>query len=198
MSGTGKDAFLQELWVGTVLHHLDIVVGLNHQMVRLADILLHLVRHATRIRHQTEIGTCSLDEVAHIVGTIVRHAKGCHREVAQLQRHALLHYHRLFGSHLLHHAVVAVDAVVHLPRCIDGHLVVVTEGSHRLDVVSMIVSDQHMPHAGETDAIVATGFLQTSQPYPYVDEQGVCRGCQQIAVTAASTTKRDKFQHDSL
>jgi hypothetical protein len=34
----------------------------------------------------------------------------------------------------------------------------------------MVVGDEHMLHAGKTDAIVATGFLQASQPYPYIDE----------------------------
>ena len=60
----------------------------------------------------------------------------------------------------------------------------------------MIVRNEHMTHAGQADAIVATVFLQASQPYSYIYEQCVGLGGQQVAVSTASTAKRDKLQHD--
>jgi hypothetical protein len=59
---------------------------------------------------------------------------------------------------------------MHFTGSIDRYLIVVTESSHRLDMVSVIVGHEHMLHAGKTDAIVATGFLEASQPYSDIDK----------------------------
>ena len=170
MTRTREDAVFEELRIRTALHHFDVVVGLNDQMTRLTDILLHLVGNTTRIGHQTEVRTLSLNEVAHIVETIVRYGKRRHREVAQLQRFSLFYQAYQVCCHLLHHTVVAVDAVVHLAGGIDGNLIVVAEGAYRFDVVGMVVRDEYMLHAGKADTIVTTGFLQASQPDTYINE----------------------------
>ena len=51
MTRTREDAVFEELRIRTALHHFDVVVGLNDQMTRLTDILLHLVGNTTRIGH---------------------------------------------------------------------------------------------------------------------------------------------------
>jgi hypothetical protein len=42
------------------------------------------------------------------------------------------------------HAVVAVDTLVNLSRGVDGEVILVADASHRLDVVGVVVGNEHM------------------------------------------------------
>ena len=165
------------------------MVGLDDQMAGPLDVALHVVCDLTGIGDETEIGASGLDEVAGIVAAVVRYVEGSYQKVAQLVALSFLNGTGHVGCYFLGNAVVAVDAGVNLGSSIDRTLVVVAEGAYGLDMVSMVVGDEHVVYLTEVDPILATGFLQPAQPYPKVYEQGVVRRLKQVTVSTASTTK---------
>jgi hypothetical protein len=78
---------------------------------------------------------------------------------------------------------------------IDGDLVVITEGTHRLDMVCVVVGDEHMMNLRKIESVGTEIFLQAAQTDSKVYQQGIVWSGQQVAVTTASTTERDEFHH---
>ena len=193
VSRAGEDAVLKELRIGSLLHHLDVVVGLDDEVAGSADELFHLVRHVPCIGDDADVGACGFDEVAYVVAAVVRHAEGRHAELANLQRLPLLQQPRHVGRQLLGDAVVAVDAPVHLAGGIDGHVVVCTERADALNVVGMVVGDEDVVHLLQADTVLATVLLEAPESYTYIDKQRIS-GCRQvIAISTAATAKGDKL-----
>ena len=193
VSRAGEDAVLEELWIGSLLHHLDVVVGLDDEVACSADELFHLVRHVPCIGDDADVGACGFDEVAYVVAAVVRHTEGRHAELANLQRLPLLQQPRHVGRQLLGDAVVVVDALVHLAGGIDGHVVVCTERADALDVVGMVVGDEDVVHLLQADTVLATVLLEAPESYTYINKQRIS-GCRQvIAISTAATAKGDKL-----
>ena len=149
------------------------MVGLYHQVVGTADICGHLVGHASHVGHQTEVGVSGLNEIAHVVAAVVGHGEGGHGKLAQLLGNARLDIAAQRGVNLARHAVVAVDAAVHGLRGIDGHLQLVTHAAHALDVVGMVVGDEHVAHLRQTQSVVAHMLLQRADAHACVYDQRV-------------------------
>jgi hypothetical protein len=74
-------------------------------------------------------------------------------------------------------------------------MIVVTERSHRLDMVCMVMRNQDMVHRREVDAIFLCMLLERSYSYSYIYQQAVGCSAEIITITAATAPKRYKFQH---
>ena len=129
------------------------MVSLDDKVSRLRDEALHLVSNGSNVSHQTKVSATGFDEESDIVAAVVGYTKRCDGEVAHLESDAFLYKARQVGSHFLRDAVVLVDADVYLSRGIDGHLIVMAERANGLDMVCMVVSDEHMMYLRKTDAV---------------------------------------------
>ena len=96
-----QDSLLQILRIFSRLKHLHAIVRFQHQIVRLADELLNLLRDMSHIRNQTECDALVLHEIAHIIRTVVRHPKRSNPELAHLERHTFLYDVRMIGHDFL-------------------------------------------------------------------------------------------------
>jgi hypothetical protein len=70
-----------------------------------------------------------------------------------------------------------------------------TERSYRLDMIRMIVRNEHVLNRTETNAVVPGMLLQRSYSDSNIYQQSVCCGSEIIAITAATASKRYKSQH---
>ena len=181
--------------IRSVSQHLHIVIGLNHQIVGVRDGLLDVVGDAAHIGDDHKVHTFHMDLIAHILRSVVRHHKRAHQKLAYL--HFLTHrqHHLHIIGHLPRNAIVMVDTRMNLRCGIDGQRVVMTKRPHRLDMVRMIVRNQHMLHITKANAIVPTVFFKGAQANANIYHQSVCGGTEVVAVSTASASKRYKFQH---
>jgi hypothetical protein len=116
-----ENALFKELRIRTVLHHLNVVVGLDDQIVGTGNIGLHLVSNYAYISHYTEDNALSLNEIAYIIGTIVRNSKGSYHKIANLTGYALLQIASELRRNLLSDTIVAINALMHFLGGIDRH-----------------------------------------------------------------------------
>jgi hypothetical protein len=121
MARLRENALFEELRIRTVLHHLYVVVGLDDQIVGTGNIGLHLVSNYAYISHYTEDNALSLNEIAYIIGAIVRNGKGSNHKVANLTGYALLQIASELRRNLLGDAIVAINALMHFLGGIDRH-----------------------------------------------------------------------------
>lgn len=149
MARTTGDTALQMLWVRPMEEHLTIVVGLDDQIVGPRDISRHLVCDATTIRHDTETHTFGLNHVAYIVAAVVRDTEWRHKEITDGDGLRRFQITTIGSFHLSRDAIVAIDPLVDGFSGIDRQMLIMAKAADTLDVVSMIVSDQHMVHLCE-------------------------------------------------
>ena len=69
------------------------------------------------------------------------------------------------------------------------------DAAHRLDVVGMVVSNQHIMNGTQAKAKVPEMLLECPNPYSYVNYQSILFGKQKVAVAAASAPYGYEFQH---
>jgi hypothetical protein len=84
---------------------------------------------------------------------------------------------------------------MHLTRGIDGQGEVGTHGTHRLDMVGMVVGHQHVVNLLQVHTILLAVLAQTSQAYADIYDEGIGFCGQIVAITTAATTERYEFQH---
>lgn len=135
------------------------MVGLEHQVVGLADERLHLVGHVAGIGHQAEHHAVDLDAVAHIVGAVVRNAKRCNLEITQLEGRAFLDYPCIGGGNLSLYAIVVLYAYMNIMEGIHGQVEFLTQHSHVFHVVGMVMGYKYGLHVVEFQAIVIKTLL---------------------------------------
>ena len=192
MSRRRKDTVLEKLRIRSAHHHLCVVIGLDYQMTGTLNIRLHFVGHHASIGDDAEVSALGLDKIAHIARTVVWYGEGRHQEITYLDSGSGIKNTRHLRRQLLRNTIVAVNALVHLADGINWNVIVMAERADRLYMVSMVVSNQHMMYLRQANPVVPASLLQASQAYSDINKQSVIRGRQQIAVTATSTTKREK------
>jgi hypothetical protein len=99
------------------------------------------------------------------------------------------------GIHFSRHAIVAVNTLMHQRSSIDGQMPVMADAPHTFDVVSVVMRYQKMMHLRKTYAIVSEIFLQGTHTNTGIDHDSVGIGIDIVAVSTASTAKRNKSQH---
>ena len=123
------------------------------------------------------------------------HMEGFDTEIAQIQLQPWFDAHLQLWCYLPCDAVVTVYSLVYETGRIDRHLVVMTEGAHRLDMVSVIVGDQQMIDLVQVHTIVLTVLLQGTYTYADIYDECVCGGAEIVTITTAPASKRNKLQH---
>ena len=128
--------------IRTILQHLHIVVGLDHQVVGTINGLLDIVGNATHIGKHHKHNTFNLQLVAHILAGIVRHSKRAHLKVAKL--YLLANYQLVFMilRYFLRYTIILVYALVYFMSGINRQVTVVTQGAHTFYVVCVVVCYQ--------------------------------------------------------
>ena len=187
-------AHLEVGWIIAMQQHLSVVVGLYHEVVGAVDAPAYVLGDTAAIGNNGENNALMLYFVAHAVYAVVRNGKGCHLEIAYLQGHFFLDLLLEGNGNLLAHAPVAVDSLVNVSRRPHRHLIFATQRAHRLDVVGMVVGDQDVSHLRKRKAVVCKVFLHCTYSDAAVDHQTVAVSIKKIAVSATSTSKRNKFQ----
>ena len=188
-------SLLQMLRISTSDQHFFVVVGLNHEIIRLADEVSYLLRDVADVRHEYEDDLAAHHLISHVVRAVVRHVEGCDGERTEQKGCSLLNHLNMPGLDLCFYTVILFDARMHLPRCIDVDVEVVAQASRRLNMVGMVVRDQQTVDIGQPKAVILEMFLQRAEPQAGVYEDSVCLGEQTIAITATATAERNKFQH---
>ena len=198
MPALAGNALLQIRRIRTALQHLQIVVGLDHQIIGIGNSLIALLGDTAGIgdNHETDISYPDL--IAHILTGIMGNGEWLDDEITQIQLQSWHNGHLQIWCHLPRDAVVRFDTHVHELGGIDGYLVVMTEGAHRLDVVSMIVSDQHMIHLIQVYAVVPALLLQCTDTHTYIYDECVSCGGKIVTVSTAPASERYKLQHPIL
>ena len=168
MSRRSQDAFLEILRIVALQEHLDAMVGLDDKIVGTTDEIVHLVGDVPHVGDEAEGDSLALHLIAHIVGAIVRNTKRSDRELTQGERYSLLYDSHHIRSDFLAHTVVALYSYMNFTGCIYWQMVVVTQTSHRLHVVGMVVGDKDMVNILKAHSVVVEVLLQTSQPYSYI------------------------------
>jgi hypothetical protein len=77
--------------------------------------------------------------------------------------------------------------------CIDRNVVFGTDDPHRLDMVSMVMSDEDMVYTIQAETVVVEMFLYISYANTCVYQYRVVGSLQEVTVTAASTAYGQKF-----
>ena len=195
MSRTTRNPILQILRIRTVAKHLRIEISLYHQVVRPSDIIAHLLRGRTNVRHHAESFTLSrLDAITHIVRRIMRKRKRRHPQArAQIERDTLLDIHVTARIHLPHRLMTLTHPLVHLRRGIHQQVQFVAHVSRCLDVVGMVVCHQDAAQDRGFQAIFSNISLQSADSYPRINQYSVSTIAQIRAVAATSTAKTYKL-----
>ena len=190
-----QDAAFEIGGVRSVLQHLDVVVGLDDQVVGLRDEGLHLVGNGSSIGDDAEVHAVGLNHIANVLAGIVRHGERCDVEASQREGfagHNLLLHRRV---ELALHAIVTVYALVDKFGGVYGKMIFVADAAHRLDVVGVVVSDQDIANLTKAETIVGKLFLQCSEAYSNVYYQSIRFGEQVVAISAATAPKGYKSKH---
>lgn len=197
VAGAALYAVLQVLRVRALQEHLDIVVGLDDEIVGTRDVGSHLGRDRARVGDDAEGDAAGLDLVADVLGGIVGHEEGRDAEGAQLQRLSGCDEALHVGRQLACDAIVAADAFVYVLGGIDRQVELVADASHRLDVVGVVVSDEHMMNGTQAEAKVSELLLEHAYSYSNIYQKPLCLSVEVIAITTAATAKGYEFQHYS-
>ena len=168
MTDRTDDTLFQVLRVRTVLKHLYVMVRLKNQIVGLSNTFLHFFGETTSIGDDDKGDTLGFDLVPHILTGIMRHQERCHRKIANLKCNTNLHQSFLLGGQLALYTVVMVNALMNFLRGIDRHLIVMTERSHRLDMIRMVMRNQNTMHQREVDTVFLGVLLERSDSYSYI------------------------------
>ena len=112
MARPTEDAGLQMFWIVSLHQHLHIMVGFQNKILGATDETGHLVGDAAGVGNDAEGGIVSLDEIAHIVTTVVRNGEGRDAEVAYLHGFTRRQLVAQLSVHLALHAIVTVDTLV--------------------------------------------------------------------------------------
>ena len=155
-----ENACLEIGGIGSVLEHLDVVVGLDDQIVGLADEGFHRIGDAAGIGDEAEVDIVDTDHEADVLAGVMRHGERGNVETAQREGLASnnLFLHRRVELAL--NTVVAIDALMNKLGGIDGQVVFVADAANRLDVVGVVVGNKHIANLTKAETIVGKLFLQ--------------------------------------
>lgn len=197
MSTSATDTPFEIGRIRTARKHLLVVVALQDKVVGGMYHLLKSRSNLSGICDEAERDVLSLDTVAHTVATVMKHLKGSHGEVAQHDGHHLMQRACMALGEFACHTIVAVDAQKNLRGGIDRDIEIVGQITYGLNMVGMVVRDEHAIQHVHAEAI---GFQHPAQG-PHIQSriyENACAPCrQEIAVTTAPTSQAKEFNHNS-
>ena len=178
--------------------HVLVVVGFEDEVSGAGHVARDRVRRLADVRGDDKAVRAAGDEVAHTVAAVVRDLEGLDGEVANGEGHALFD-HAPGGAQRLVDVATAVDAGVHALGGVDRDMAAFAEATDGLDVVAVVVGDEHSQDAVEVDIGLAERLTDGAQSDAGVDEDAVVSGANVVAVaTAAAGQTHEAEGHSSI
>ena len=188
-----KNAMLEVPRVRAVLQHLGVVVGLNDNILGLREVVAHFLCHLARIGNQAQGMVAKTDEVAIVVGTVMRNSKGGDTKGANLLRLTLLKHTLLLGLHLLGDEAIARDALVHTLGGIDRQVQLRTQCADSLDVVGMVVRDKDAKHLSERKSVRAEMLLERAKRQSQINDEPLPLVPKIVTIATTTTAETIEF-----
>jgi hypothetical protein len=147
----------------------------------------------SHISHEAERDTINVYAITYVSATVMRHGKSRHAEIADGVVLTHLYDFAIVYGDFPGNAKIAHYALMNLLGCIDRNVILSTNHPHRLDMVSMVVSDEDMVHTIQAETVVVEVFLYISYADTSVYQYRVVGSLQEVTVTAATTADGQKF-----
>ncbi len=157
--------------VAALAEHPQVIVGLDHDVVGPAHVVVHTLADAAEVGGDGEAAVAVGDEEAGIVGAVVHHLEGGHLEVAYAEWEFLVDW-RVIVFDAARDVVAAEYAVEGLGRAVDAQVAVAPE--QRVDVayvVAVVMGEAYSGHTVHRDAVAAQAFDHLGHFHTGVDEE---------------------------
>ena len=164
------------------------MIGLYNQIVGTCHHLFQLVRNMSHIGHYAKHDAIMLHLIAHIVGAIVGHMPCCNSKLTDLKFLACFYIMLVLCCNLLLHTVIAIYARMNILGRIDIKLIIVTEASHRLNVVCVVVSNKNIMNLAHGQSILVKIFFKRTNSHTGINKHCVGLCINKIAVTTATAS----------
>ena len=160
VSHAAHDPLLHRPGIRAYAQHLYIVVGLDHQYLAAADVMLYAGRHITKIGAHTNFDAFTAKRKAHGIDRIMRYRERHDRHVPNLKRAARLKSCQPLQVDPITCAIARVAAIRVMRSCghVHGNLQLLGEHVQTAYVVGMFVGDQ--------DGVDQPGILAASRQAP--------------------------------
>ena len=194
------DALLERIWIRSVLEHCLVVVGLDYQVVSLADMLGCLLADEAEVGGEDEAAAVIRERVTHAVGGVVRYRESGYGEVTKLEMLAFLEELDGRRGEFLRHAEVVVHSVEHLVRGIDGDVENFAKDADGFYVVGMVVSDEESPDVAQLYSVVAEFAFDGACGYARVNQHAIFGRTEEVAVSTATAADAEELKgfHNTL
>lgn len=155
MAVGGLDAGLEIFGIAAVAEHVQVVVGLDDDVVGLPHVVVDALADAAEIGGYGETAVAVGDVESGVVGAVVHDVEGCHFEVADAEGELLVDW-RVVVLDAARDVVAAQDAVEGLGGAEDAQMAVAAQqGIDVADVVAVVVGETDSGHAVHRDAVAA-------------------------------------------
>lgn len=171
MAVGGLDAGFEIFGVAAFAEHPQVIVGLDHDVVGPAHVVVHTLADAAEVGGDGEAAVAVGDEEAGIVGAVVHHLEGGHLEVAYAEWEFLVDG-RVIVFDAARDVVAAEYAVEGLWSAVDAQVAVAPE--QRVDVayvVAVVMGEAYSGHTVHRDAVAAQAFDHLGHFHSGVDEE---------------------------
>ena len=153
--------------------HIDIVVRLQYQILCQANLLADSIGDMPDVGYETEPHTIRLNDIADTVAAVVRDIERRNAEVSNLQCRPFLDECLTIVRHIDLQATVARNALVYELRSIYGLAIITGNTPYRLDVVGMVMRDEHCLHVMlQADIAVLEMLLQGTDADTRIKQYG--------------------------
>ena len=178
--------------------HILVVVGLEDEVSGAGHVARDRVRRLADVRGDHQAVRAAGDEVSDAVAAVVRDLEGLDGEIADGEGHAFFD-HAPGGAEGLVDVSTAVDAGVHAFGGVDRDMAAFAEAADGLDVVAVVVGDEHGQDAFEVDVGLAERLTDGAQSDAGVDEDAVVSRAHVVAVaTTAAGQTHEAEGHSSI
>lgn len=193
MAPRAADARPEVVGVRTVLQHVGVVVGLKHQVLCLAYVLLYLWGDVSGIGKDAPCACAQADMISHTVHAVMGYGKGFHREAAYGIGLARLNGPSVFLRWLPSNDAIGQDALPHGLGCVDRYAEFFGKLSGCTGMVNVVVRNEDCPNVLGTDAVKP----KVLQNFPYansrVNEDSSTRMPQIVCIAAAAAAQAEKL-----
>ena len=189
MAVTAKNALLETPrapW--TILQHLHVVIGFEHEDVRRTDAFEHQFRHVTEVGDEGDVtGRCAQQITDGILG-VVRDGKGIHLQVADLKTRAGVEEVAVkFGFQLKLKRFLRGTVAINRNVQFGG------DSDQSLDVVGMFVRDQDAGEIFRHAADVLKALADLARAEPGIHEDAGFSGFDVGAIAAGTAAENGEF-----
>ena len=195
MACAAHDAVLQYLRVLTAPEHLFVVVGLEHEVVRLEDVMLHALSGHSHVGHDGERLVAVADAESYVLRRVMGDGERGDAEAGQFELRVLLYDMCLVRVDRLGYMEVAVDAFVYEFGGIYGDVVILADLTCRFDVIGMVVGDDNSLDVTETQPVFLHVALHSANTDTRIDEDCSFAVAEIVAIAATTTSESQKRQH---